>query len=57
MTTKRTYRDSLPIEKVIQELEKGKGIQFDPKLTDIFLDILKNDYEKIKEIQNRDYRI
>ena len=53
MTTKRTYRNSLPLETVISELEKGKGTQFDPELTDIFLDILKNDYDKIKEIQEK----
>ena len=52
MTTRRTYRDSLSIEDVINEFEKGKGTQFDPELTDVFLDILKNDYDKIKEIQN-----
>ena len=42
MTSKRTYRDSLPLETVISEFERCKGTQFDPQLTDIFLDILKN---------------
>ncbi len=53
MTSKRTYRDSLPIEVVVQEFEKCKGTQFDPQLTDIFLDILKNHYDKIQEIQEK----
>lgn len=53
MTSKRTYRDSLPIEIVIEEFEKCKGTQFDPELTDIFLDIVKNHYEKIQEIQEK----
>jgi HD-GYP domain-containing protein (c-di-GMP phosphodiesterase class II) len=47
------YRDSLPIDVVIAELEKNKGTQFDPEIADAFLDILKNDYDKIKEIQEK----
>lgn len=53
MTSKRTYRDSLPLEKVISEFEKCKGTQFDPELTDIFLDIIKNHYDEIKTIQEK----
>ena len=53
MTSKRVYRDSLPIDVVISEFEKNKGTQFDPQIDDVFLDILKNDYEKIKEIQEK----
>ena len=53
MTSRRTYRDSLPIETVISEFERCKGTQFDPKLTDVFLDILKNHYDEIKEIQEK----
>ena len=53
MTSKRTYRNSLPIEIVKQEIEKNKGTQFDPNLADIFLSILNNEYEKIQEIQSK----
>ncbi len=53
MTSKRTYRDSLPIEVVKEEFAKNRGTQFDPELTDVFLDILNNDYDKIKEIQEK----
>ena len=53
MTSKRTYRDALPLEVVIGEFEKCKGSQFDPELTDIFLDILKNNYDEIKKIQQK----
>lgn len=53
MTSKRPYRDALPIDKVIYEFNKNKGTQFDPEITDVFLDILKNDYSKIKKIQER----
>ena len=53
MTSRRVYRDSLPLDRVIEEIEKNKGTQFDPKIAEAFLDILKNDYDKIKEIQEK----
>ena len=53
MTSKRTYRDSLPIDIVKQEIEKNKGTQFDPKIADVFLDILNNHYDEIEEIKNK----
>ena len=53
MTSRRVYRDSLPIEQVIEEFKKCRGTQFDPELDDVFIEILQNDYEKIKEIQSK----
>ena len=53
MTSKRTYRDALPLDTVISEFERCKGTQFDPELTDVFLDILRNHYDEIKEIQEK----
>lgn len=53
MTSGRTYRESLPLDYVISEFKNNKGTQFDPEITDIFLDILKNDYSKIRKIQER----
>ena len=53
MTSKRTYRDSLPLDVVKQEIERCKGTQFDPKIADIFLDILNNHYNDIVEIQSK----
>lgn len=53
MTSRRTYRDSLPIETVISEFERCRGTQFDPELTDVFLDILRNHYDTIKQIQEK----
>ena len=53
MTSKRVYRDSLPLENVIEEFKHCKGTQFDPDLDDLFVDILQNDYEEIKEIQQK----
>lgn len=37
MTSERSYRKSLSKEKVIEELEKCSGTQFDPQIIDIFL--------------------
>jgi len=53
MTSKRTYRDARPIETVIEEIERCKGTQFDPKIADIFLDILRTEYHEIEEIQEK----
>lgn len=53
MTSKRTYRDSLPIDIVINEIEKNKGTQFDPNIATVFLDILRNHYDEIEAIQNK----
>ena len=53
MTSKRSYRNALELNVVIDEIERCKGTQFDPKLADVFLDILKNDFDKIKKIQEK----
>ena len=49
MSSQRIYRNQLPPEKIIQELENNKGTQFDPEITDIFLKLLKEDRVHIKE--------
>lgn len=51
MTSKRTYRDALSLDIVKSEIEKCSGTQFDPEIAKVFLNILDNDYNKIKEIQ------
>ncbi len=53
MTSRRTYRDSLPMDVVISEFKRCKGTQFDPKLADVFLDILENHFDEIKAIQEK----
>ena len=53
MTSRRTYRDSLPIDVVKEEIEKNKGTQFDPNIADVFLDILNNHYNEIEAIRNK----
>ena len=53
MTSKRTYRDSLPIEKVKEEIERCSGTQFDPEIAKLYLGILNNEYYSILEIQDK----
>ncbi|MBN2590249.1 MAG: HD domain-containing protein [Sedimentisphaerales bacterium] len=38
MTSKRTYRDAMSVEKALTEIEKGLGKQFDEKIGRVFLD-------------------
>ena len=45
MTSNRSYRGVLPQEKVRQEIERGKGSQFDPKFADIMLQMIDDDVE------------
>ncbi len=52
MTSKRSYRDKLPLDIVKNEFIKTKGTQFDPNIADVFLNILDNNYEEIEQIQN-----
>ena len=42
MTANRIYRKQMDMEYVLNELKKGRGTQFDPQLTDIFLNLLEN---------------
>lgn len=53
MTSRRTYRDALDLQVVIEEIQKNRRIQFDPQVADVFLDILCNHYEEIEEIQKK----
>lgn len=47
ITSKRHYRDKMPIEKVIDIIMKGSGSHFDPQVVDKFLSIKLN---KIVEV-------
>ncbi len=40
MTSKRAYRDAMPIEMAIHELEINKGTQFDPEVVEAFMEVL-----------------
>lgn len=53
MTSKRTYRNALPLDVVKEEIERCSGTQFDPNIAKVFLDIINNEYDKIQEIQEK----
>ena len=53
MTSKRSYRDPLSLDIVKAEIEKCSGSQFDPNIAKVFLEILNDEYDKIKEIQEK----
>lgn len=43
MTSHRSYRDVLPQGVVLEEIEKGKGTQFDPDFADIMIGMIRED--------------
>ena len=43
MTSKRSYRDPIPQDKVREELVKGIGTQFDPRFAQIMLNLVDQD--------------
>lgn len=45
MSSDRSYREHLPQERIRQELENGKGTQFDPIFADIMIEIIDEDKE------------
>ena len=53
MTSKRSYRDALDLQVVKDEIKRCEGTQFDPEIAEAFLDILNNNFDKIKEIQEK----
>ena len=53
MTSRRPYRNALELEFVITEFEKCSGTQFDPNLAPVWIDILKNKFNEIKEIMDK----
>ena len=50
MTSRRSYRDVLPQEKVRDEIERGIGTQFDPNFATIMLRMIDDDHDyKMRE--------
>lgn len=53
MASRRPYRDEVEIQKIIEQISNNKNSQFDPEIADALLDIIKNNYEALEEIQTR----
>ena len=51
MTSKRAYRDTMPLEDARKEMIRCSETQFDPKVVNAFLEVIA-DEDKIKEIRN-----
>lgn len=49
MTNDRSFRKKLDKKTMLAEFAKGRGTQFDPKMTDIAIELLKNDSFTRKE--------
>lgn len=45
MASNRSYRDALPQEKVRSEIINGRGVQFDPAVADIMLQMIDEDHD------------
>jgi putative two-component system response regulator len=48
LSSKRVYKNAFPLEKTLQIMKEGRGIHFDPKLLDLFIDNI----HEFLEIQN-----
>ena len=60
MTSKRSYRDPIPQDKVREEIVKGMGVQFDPNFAKIMLHMIDLDteyelkeHEEVKELSGK----
>ncbi|HOI91231.1 MAG TPA: GAF domain-containing protein [Candidatus Rifleibacterium sp.] len=51
MTSKRAYRDTMPLEEARKELIRCSGSQFDPRVVNAFLEVLA-DEKKVETIEN-----
>jgi putative two-component system response regulator len=51
MTSNRSYRNSMPQSAVREQIEKGKGTQFDPVFADLMIQMIDEDTEyKMREV-------
>lgn len=53
MKSRRIYRNSLDDTIIYNEIRKNRGIQFDPEIADIFLDLLNEDRLEISSEERR----
>lgn len=54
MTANRVYRKKLDFEYVLEELKKGRGTQFDPKLVDIMLQLVEDGEIDVTQLYQTD---
>ncbi|NLO91263.1 MAG: HD domain-containing protein [Elusimicrobia bacterium] len=54
MVSDRPYRKALSFDRAIEELEKGRGEQFDPKVVDVFVQLFRNEWSKLDGAESAD---
>ena len=55
MTSDRAYRPRFTLYKALEELEKCKGAQFDPRIVDAFILALKDNFGNLEDNLNMDF--
>lgn len=50
MTANRVYRNKLDMDFVVEELKRGRGTQFDPKLVDIMLELIADGTINVRQL-------
>ena len=53
MASDRPYRKGLKMEDILFEIQKGSGIQFDPDIVNVFLDIIETQGDKTIDNSNQ----
>jgi putative nucleotidyltransferase with HDIG domain len=48
MTSDRAYRKGMPVEVALQTLVKGRGVQWDAQLVDIFIDLIRREISQLR---------
>ncbi|HEO70886.1 MAG TPA: HD domain-containing protein, partial [Candidatus Hydrogenedentes bacterium] len=43
MASNRAYRTARPPEDIVAEFKRGRGSQFDPRVADVFIDLIQNE--------------
>ena len=49
MNSRRIYRSALPVGIIYEEIQKNRGIQFDPNIADVFLSLMKEGKLNLEE--------
>lgn len=54
MVSDRPYRKALPLSRVIAELRRCAGTQFDPNMVEIFIESVQKEDERVREMLQKD---
>jgi putative nucleotidyltransferase with HDIG domain len=57
LTSKRPYKDALPIDKAIEIMNKGRGSHFDPRLYDHFICIAHDLYDLLNNTDEKQLNV